>query len=100
MRKEFYEVWEEPEIKEWIEQYNVLVLFSANLATREADINIHGNLKKSEKLALAAEIAKHFGGTTMTKQVCNKINEFAEKWYNKVISKTKARVININTRGR
>lgn len=98
--KQFYESWSEEEIKDWVGQYNVLVLFTANRATREADIHIHGNLKKSQKMALATEIARHFGGVTMTKQVCNKINEFAEKWYSKIILKRKARVININTRGK
>jgi hypothetical protein len=98
--REFYEDWQDEEIEEWVEQYGVLVLFKTQVATREALLIIHGNVTESQKLSLLTEITMHFGGTSMTRSVCDKINEFAEKWYSKSVLKKKARVININTKRR
>lgn len=98
-RKEFYESWSKAEIKEWVEENGILVLFEPDLQTREARISIHGNLKASQSNALAEEISRHFGGNNMTRAICNKINEFADKWYSKVVLKRKARVINIGANG-
>lgn len=100
MRKEFYHSWSESEIKEWVREYGVLVLFTADLHTKEANLVVHGIMKDSQRTKLAFEISERFGGRTMTKAICNKINEFAEIWYNENVLGRRARVININTKGR
>lgn len=92
--KEFYQQWEEQEIDEYVDQFNILVLFVIDIMLREAQIVIHGKLTYEQKEQLMIVIITLFGGRQMSKPLCNKINEFSEKWYNKFILKKKARVIN------
>ena len=92
--KEFYQAWTQDEIDEHIEQFNVLVLFVVQLGTKEAQLEIHGNLNDTQRESLMLLITNNFGGHTLSSALCAKINEFAEKWYNKYVLKKKARVIN------
>lgn len=91
----FHEPWTDEEIKRHVADYNVLVLFDIKNVVREAEIVIHGNMNKTQKHVLLENIIKLFGGAPLTNALCNKINEYAEKWYNKEVLKRKARVINI-----
>lgn len=92
--KEYYQEWTDQEIAEYVDTFSILVLFAIDVALKEAQIIVHGNLSDEQKEQLVIVIATLFGGTNMSKALCNKINEFSEKWYNKVILKKKARVIN------
>lgn len=92
--KNFAEQWTKKEIDEWLDIYNVLVLFKPHWSTKTAEITIYGKMDTALKIKLVEDIAKTFGGAHMTKKVCNKVNEFAEKWYNKYVLKRRARVIN------
>jgi len=92
--KEFYKTWTEQEIDEYVDQFGVLVLFIVHTNTKEAELVVHGRLNEAYKDKLKEKITMMFGGTTLSDPVCNKINEFAEKWYNKFVIKRKARVIN------
>lgn len=92
--KEFYEEWDEQEINEYIDQFGILVLFKIHFSTKEAEVEIHGNITDKHVNQLKAFIAMLFGGASLSKVLCGKINEFAEKWYNKVVLNKKARVIN------
>ena len=94
MTKKFYHTWTDEEIKEYTDQFNVLVLFVVQLGSNEAKICIYGNLDDSQKDKLMENIVTMFGGTQLSDPLCGKINEYAEKWYNKFILKKKARVIN------
>jgi hypothetical protein len=93
--KLFHESWTDEEIKRHVADFNVLVLFDIKNTNHEAQIVIHGNLNRSQKHVLLENIVKLFGGSPLTNVLCNKINEYAEKWYNKEVLKRKARVINI-----
>lgn len=92
--KEFYQHWTEQEINEYTDQFSILVLFVVDDVRKEAQIVVHGNLTNEQKDQLTIIITTLFGGTTISRSLCDKINEFAEKWYNKFILKKKARVIN------
>lgn len=92
--KEFFEPWTEKERKEYLETNPVLVLFNVNLNKKEAKIEILGKLTEHQKNILLEAITTMFGGIKLTSKVCKKINEYANKWYNKFILKKKARVIN------
>jgi len=92
--KEFYQAWTNEEINEYIEQFNVLILFVVSLGSKEAQLEIHGDLNETQREQLLVLITTMFGGATLSSALCGKINEFAEKWYNKFVLKKKARVIN------
>ena len=92
--KEFDDKWEKNEIDEWLDIYSVLVLFETQWVVRDAKVVIHAKMDATNKMRLAEAIARHFGGTGLTRPVCHKVNEFAQKWYNKHILKKKARVLN------
>lgn len=92
--KAFDEKWEQREIDEWLDTYNVLVLFETQWVVRDAKIIIHGKMDTTNKLRLASDVAKYFGGISLTYPVAAKVNEYAQKWYNKHILKKKARVLN------
>jgi len=92
--KEFYDSWSQHEIDEYLKFSSVLVLFDTNVA-REAKINIYGKLTSTQRQILLEGITSLFGGAPLSSNVCNKINEYCEKWYNKHIAKKKARVINV-----
>ena len=93
--KLFHEPWTIEEIKKHVSDFNVLILFDITSVNMIAQIIIHGNINKSQKHTLLENIVNLFGGTPLTNPLCNKINEYAEKWYNKEVLKRKARVINI-----
>ena len=93
-RKEYYQVWDAQEIDDYLKNFNILILFVVDVGRKEADLDIYGNLDNDQTEQLRSLIATLFGGLQMDKQLCNKINEFAEKWYNKFVLKKKARVIN------
>jgi hypothetical protein len=93
-RKEFYQHWSDQEIKDYVKCFNVLVLFVIHASLGEAEIIVHGNITDEQKRQLTIVITTLFGGSNMDKSLCNKVNEFAEKWYSKIILKKKARVIN------
>ncbi len=95
-QKEFYQEWTEQEIEEYIDQFSVLVLFEIHAASKEAEIVVHGKLTEDQKHQLLIVIVALFGGTNMSVELCSRINEFAEKWYTKIVLKKKARVINFS----
>ena len=93
--KEFdHDIWTEKEIEEHLSAFNVLVLFKKHNHSKTAEILIYGKMTSIQKLTLLERITNVFGGANITHNVCNKINEFSEKWYNKHILKRRARVIN------
>ena len=97
--KKFNEPWTNEEIKKYIDTFNVLVLFEVYSAIKEAQIIIHGkNLIDKQKKQLKEFITMLFGGEFITDKLCIRINRFAEKWYNKIILKKHARVINFKKR--
>lgn len=91
--KRFDVKWSKEEIDEWVDIYNVLVLFEEWVG-REAKVVIHGKIDATNQMKLAEAIVRYFGGTHMTPSVCRKVNEFSQKWYNKNILNKKARVLN------
>lgn len=93
-RKEFYETWTKEEIDEYVDSFGVLVLFKIKPLLKEAELLVYGNITDEQAKKLENHIGTIFGGTSLTKPMCNKINEFAEKWYRKVILNKRARVIN------
>lgn len=97
--KEFFEPWTDQEKKDYLSANNVLVLFNVDLKRKEAKIEILGKLTEHQKNVLLEAITNVFGGIKLTSKVCNKINEYADKWYNKFILKKKARVINSGKKG-
>ena len=93
--KEFYEEWTSEEIEDYIRPFGIVVLFETSLFYNEAKIIIHGKcLNDYCKKILEEKITNKFGGQTLTKEMCDKINQFAERWYNKEILLKKARVVN------
>jgi len=93
--KSFYDPWTAEEIKQYVEDYNVLVLFELPNTGTTAQLLIYGKMNKYQKHELMDKITHIFGGVPLSSAICTKVNEFAEKWYNKEILKRKARVINI-----
>jgi hypothetical protein len=91
--KSFYDAWEQREIDEYLKIFNVLVLFSKN-NTYTCKIKIYGDMTESKKEQLENKIAGIFGAHDITDAVCDKINEFASKWYSKVILNKTYRIIN------
>lgn len=92
--KEFYEVWTEQEINDYLSQFGILVLFKIHLVTKEAEVVVHGNITDEQVDQLKGFIALLFGGVLLSKPICGKINEFAEKWHNKYVLNKKAHIIN------
>lgn len=92
--KEFYEEWDEHEINEYLDQFGILVLFKIHLTSKEAEVVIHGNITDTQADQLKGFITMLFGGSSLSRPLCSKINEFAEKWHNKIVLKKKARVVN------
>lgn len=92
--KEFYEEWSENEINEYMDQFGILVLFKINISNKIAQVVVHGNITDEQVNEIKEYIALVFGGTILDKMLCGKINEFAEKWYNKYVLNKKAHIIN------
>ena len=98
--KEFYEYWNGQEIDEYVRQFNVLVLFQAVQGQKEARLVVYGKIDDEEKDQLKKQILVQFGGFDLSSQLCDRINEYAEKWYNKFVLKRQARVINFGRKHR
>ncbi len=93
--KPYNEEWTEEEINSYIDKNNVLVLFHVDVPTNTACMIVYGtSINSYQKDDLKYQISKKFGGKTLTNTMCENINEFAEKWYNKYILNKKARTIN------
>ena len=92
--KTFEEKWSDKEIIKYIDQFNVLILFKAHKIFNEVEMLVYGDFSDSKKELLLLSISMKFGGKKMTTKICVEINEFAEKWYNKFVSKKISRVIN------
>jgi len=98
--KKFYEHWSGEEINSYIDEFNILVLFQTQSSSIEARIVIYGKLSDTQKEQLLERITTLFGGMNLSDSLCNKINEYAEKWYNKFVLKRQARVLNFGRRYR
>lgn len=98
--KEFYETWTDKEILDYIGQFGILVLFRIHNTTKEAEVVIHGRITETQSDQLKGFISLLFGGSSLSSLLCVKINEFAEKWYNKYVLNRKARVINYKRTGK
>lgn len=92
--KNFYEEWDDDEIKNYIRQNPVLVLFRIHLGINEAELLIHGKLNKKQKMLLKICIVGKFGNKRMSDDLCIRINEYAEMWYNDYLAPKKVRVLN------
>ena len=92
--KNFYDTWSEDEVSNYLGQNPVLVLFKLDYISREAEIIIHANLNEKQKSLLRSCIVGEFGGKRMSEDMCIKINEYAERWYEDYIKSPKIRVIN------
>ena len=97
--KGFCDHWTSEEIEDYIYPFGILVLFETILFSKEARIIVYGKLLDDHcKEMLVGRITEKFGGQDVCSTLCNKINRFAEKWYNKEIMLKKARVINKRSR--
>lgn len=97
MNKFFSVNWNEQDIKDYLAAVGVLILFEIEISLfskREAKVVVHGSFSSWDKDMLRDDIVLKFGGTDITDDIGIKINEYAEKWYNKKILRRKARVIN------
>jgi hypothetical protein len=88
--------WSEQEINEYVDLVGVLVLFEIEISlfSREAKIIVHGKMNTWDRESLRDDIIKKYGGKDITDEIGIRVNEYAEKWYNKKILKRKARVLN------
>lgn len=94
--KPFYDTWTQDEIDEYVRAFNIVVLFDIrNTTSKIAGLKVYGNVTLTQRDALLDKISHTFSGVYLSDAVCNKINEFAEKWYNKEVLRRRARVINI-----
>lgn len=93
--KEFFEEWAQSEIDDYLRTCPILVLFRIHTSSKSAEILIYGRLNESQKFALKTAIASMFGGNPLSKGACDRINEFAEKWYERNVMTIRTRVINI-----
>ena len=92
--KEFFEAWTHEEIDEYLQDFNVLILFKADIYATNVKIDVYGNLTDDQRDKLKHSIMNTFGGALLNESLCNKINEFAQKWYNKNVLNKRSRVIN------
>ncbi len=95
--KNFYEEWDDDEIKNYISRNPVLVLFKIHLGINEAELIIHGKLNEKQKMLLKICIVGEFGGKKMSDDTCVRINEYADLWYNDyILAPKKIRVLNFS----
>lgn len=76
--------WSDAEIKLYLKTHKVLVLFNKN-SDNTADTLVYGNLKNSQKRGIKDKIFVVFGNQNITEQLCEKINEYADKLYRKYL---------------
>jgi len=93
--REFYDEWTDGEVDDYLRTCPVLVLFRVHTSSKSAELIIYGRMNEAQKFALKTAIVSMFGGNALSKGSCDKINEFAEKWYNRNVRTIKTRVINI-----
>jgi hypothetical protein len=97
--KKFYEDWDDDEINDFLSRTPVLVLFKIHLGVNEAELLVHGKLNEKQKMLLKICIIAEFGGKNMSEDMCIKINEYAEMWYNDyILAPKKVRVLNFSKR--
>jgi len=96
--KGFDEEWTGDEINEYIDQFHILVLFKTygNIA----QLLVYGKLDDDQKYKLKERITNIFGGQHLNKQICTKINEYASKWYTKIVLGHRRRIINVGKKGK
>jgi hypothetical protein len=98
--KEFYDEWTQGEIDDYLRTCPILVLFRIHTSSSSAEILIYGKLNEAQKFALKSAIVSMFGGNSLSKSACDRINEFAEKWHDRNVKTIKSRVINIKKRAK
>jgi hypothetical protein len=80
----FISKWPEKDITAYVKKHKVLVLFDKN-KDNTADVIVYGKFKDSQKRGIKDRIFVVFGKQNITKQLCEKINEYAEKLYRKYL---------------
>lgn len=87
--------WTFKDIDEYIDAKNVLVLFKLNYSAMEAEVLVHAkNMTENQKFDLKESIATNFGGIQLSEKMTIKVNEYAQKWYNKHVLKKISLVVN------
>ena len=92
--KKFYEPWTPAEVDDYLKIFNILVLFEPSAVAGQTVLRVYGNISEKRKAQLTEKILLMFGGKIVTEILCDKANEYAHKWYKKVVIGNK-RVINI-----
>ena len=98
--RSYLESWPEDEITEYLNNHGVLVLFIVDKTVNLAYPVVHGLTDNESRETLVMLIMGLFASTNLNQSICVKINELAEKWYNKNILKKKSRVINFKKKGK
>lgn len=93
--KKFYETWTQEEVDEYLDEYNVLVLFKIHPLLKESEVIVHGNMKESQKVLLKLCVIEEFGGKNMSEDITEQINEYAKNWYYRYIERGPIRIINL-----
>ena len=94
MTKEFYDSWTTEEVDDYLKEFNILILFKVHLLYNEAEVLIHADIADDKKDLLRGKISMLFGGDTLSRDLCLRVNEYAERWYSRNILNKKAMVIN------
>lgn len=90
----YYESWTDEDIREYLDRHHILVLFKMLGSNKSANMVLHGDISASQKVELEKQISIIFGGSLLTSSTCEKINEYANKWYKKNVLTSASRVIN------
>lgn len=90
--KSFYGKWTDREIEEYLSAFNILILFETIISGQV--IRIYADMSDTKKEKLENHITDTFGIPPFSGATCDKINEFAVKWYNKFVLGKTYRVIN------
>jgi len=96
--KKFYSKWSTEEIVDYVSQFKVLILFNVVTLFDEVEIVIHGNFGASKKKMMLFNIISKYGGQKLSDAMCAEINEYAERWFNRNVSKESSRIINFGKR--
>ena len=96
----YYEPWTDEDIREYLDKHPILVLFKIIGPNKSANIILHGDISVNQKIELEKKISTLFGGSLLTSVTCEKINEYANKWYKKNVLNGAARVINFKRKGK
>ena len=98
--KEFYDEWTQAEIDDYLRTCSIIVLFRVHTSSKSAELLIYGRMNEAQKFALKTAIVSMFGGNPLSKGAVDRINEFAEKWYDRNVKTIRTRVINIKKKNR